>query len=354
MRTSSRITETLLSLLVVMSLSLASLAFVTGQVFAEESAQMLSQSKDTPANTLELLQMQSLKLSDMGKNAMLLDQGGKALEDYSHPLNSHAMLQPQEGQDATNADQSNFSYLAAYGFSGLLIENGVAVGNYLYQYSDSKQAKQSAKIFVDNILKNQATAKLLDEFGSEDETQYSQAISFTGDEGDYMDWFVMNRNETLILLNANGFDAAQLKQAFYSSVAKILGKSSNNPPLFKLYMPLLESYRNSTISPSSVNATQWQIAYAVNQIFLDPSGIWHYGARFSGSNGSRQYFTGRSGQPSNYSSYTWHPSQGSRSILLLEKRWLFIVVCADMFGTPSICNDRWNGSNHHALMTCPC
>lgn len=103
-------------------------------------------------------------------------------------------------------------------------------------------------------------------------------------------------------------------------------------------------------SATATYAASWRTAYNVAWVYNDSSGVPHYGAFFTGSNGRSQYFNGPSGAPSNYSSYNWYG--GSRNILLLEKRWLFATpfYCVDPMGNPQLCQDRWTGSYHHAIL----
>jgi hypothetical protein len=97
-----------------------------------------------------------------------------------------------------------------------------------------------------------------------------------------------------------------------------------------------------------VHAGFWTTASSVQFTHYWPWYEPHYGAYFSGSNGSSQYFTGSSGQPSGYGSWDWW---GTRShVLLLSKSWLFAQACLTWDNNVTTCGDRWTGSSHHALM----
>lgn len=104
-----------------------------------------------------------------------------------------------------------------------------------------------------------------------------------------------------------------------------------------------------SLSPTKVaNAGYWTTAYAVNFTHWDPWYEPHFGARFSGCQGSQQYFTGSSGQPGGYSSYNWWGT--CYYVLLLNKSWLYEPVCGTPPNQLSSCPDRWYGPNHHAYM----
>ena len=110
--------------------------------------------------------------------------------------------------------------------------------------------------------------------------------------------------------------------------------------LMGLMVVILLGVGYATTKPA--HAGYWITAYSV-QFAGWGGGLPHYGAYFSGSNGSSQYFTGSSGAPAAYSSWDWTGS--TNSILLLEKSWLFEIACGW-----SSCDDRWTGNNHHAYM----
>jgi hypothetical protein len=93
----------------------------------------------------------------------------------------------------------------------------------------------------------------------------------------------------------------------------------------------------SSVQPAqAVDQTSYKVDIAFWTSGINP----HYGAFYSGSNGRNQYYTGSSGQPSGYSSWDWWPA--GRSVLLLEKSWLFTHL------------DGFTASNHHAQVDCPC
>lgn len=93
----------------------------------------------------------------------------------------------------------------------------------------------------------------------------------------------------------------------------------------------------------------WIRAYDVGLAYHDSWWVPHYGAFFSGSFGSNQYFTGVTGQPSGYSSWNWWSN--NQDVLLLEKRWLNREECIyDDSPRQVKCRDRWDGNSHHAYM----
>ena len=81
----------------------------------------------------------------------------------------------------------------------------------------------------------------------------------------------------------------------------------------------------------------WKTAIDVKALFYTP--LPHYGATYSASCGSNQYYTGPSGQPAGYDTWNWWPSS-TRWALLLEKSWLIPHPAGF---TPGY---------HHAYMTC--
>ncbi len=84
----------------------------------------------------------------------------------------------------------------------------------------------------------------------------------------------------------------------------------------------------------------WQTAYDVRVAYRTHIIYPHYGAFFSGSHGTAQYYTGSDGEPENYSSWDWWGD--GYKVLLLEKSWLTIF--------PDLYPQRWNPANHHAFM----
>lgn len=93
----------------------------------------------------------------------------------------------------------------------------------------------------------------------------------------------------------------------------------------------------------------WRTAYNIAYAFSDPWYEPHYGAFFSGRYGNAQYFTGPSGDPSDYGSWNWWGS--NYNVLLLSKTWLLAPVCSyPIGGSFQVCTDRWDGNQHHAFM----
>jgi hypothetical protein len=91
-------------------------------------------------------------------------------------------------------------------------------------------------------------------------------------------------------------------------------------------------------------------AYQVAYTFDDPPLVRHYGAWFSGSNGTNPHYLGPGRDQATCNSgsgciSTWSWWGANRAVLLLPKCWLFKDFCLS-----GQIPERWNPSNYKATM----
>lgn len=122
-----------------------------------------------------------------------------------------------------------------------------------------------------------------------------------------------------------------------------------------LLFVLMVSANSATAAPPTAPPTPkgfWSTirAYQVAWAYNDPPLVSHYGAWFSGSNGTSPHYLGPGGDSATCGSgsgciSTWSWWGTNRAVLLLPKCWLYQTMC--LFNQYP---DRWSGNNYQATM----
>jgi hypothetical protein len=160
-------------------------------------AVLLVYSNQTSAQEVQKVQQFAIPTDALSENVRVLSQEMGEKTDEFHPLNT--------ASTSSEADSRNraalFDYSNVYATSLLFTEQGVMIGNFVYQY-DSYEAAQEAA----SLLKRDLRAAL--SLVTESETNFI----LQGDEDDIIEWYIMPKEDTLVLIVANGMEAKSVEE----------------------------------------------------------------------------------------------------------------------------------------------
>ena len=315
------------------------------QILADDGG---NNGEDTPhtvsrANTYLALSQLSLSINDMPNDFKIAESGWFAFSDLTHPLNAPLLSTQNMCAVANNGQRSKCQFTTEYvlGVSGFSTETTTFIGNYLYSFS----SHTGAETIFEDITRSwdgiETAQRVLVASEGMDTTQTSKAIVFTGEFGDVVYWYAALRDNNVILLLVHGIDAELSANTFASLVSSVSHKTSASKPIYSVFLPaVVRSTRADEITTAMVNSSMWLTSYTVGVAFW----TWypHYAARFSGSNGRYQYYTGPSGTPPGFSNWTWY-NDWTRNQLLIDSSWRITHY-----------PESHNASYYHALLDCPC
>ena len=303
---------------------------------------------DTPytvsgVNTYFALSQLSLSVNDLPNDFEMAENGWFAFSDLTHPLNAILLsnLDICAVANSNQRRQCQFTTEYVLGISGFSTETTTFIGNYLYSFPSHTGAE---KIF-EEIARSWDGIEIAQQVSVASEgmntNQTSKAIVFTSEFDDVVYWYAALRDNNVILLLVHGIDAELSANTFASLVSSVSHKTSTSGPIYSIFLPaVVGGTTTDKIIATTANSSMWLTSYTVGVAFW----TWypHYAAKFRGSNGRYQYYSGPSGTPPGFSSWTWY-NDWTHNQLLIDSSW-------------RIANypESHNASYYHALLDCPC
>lgn len=155
-----------------------------------------------------------------------IEAGPVSAADVTQPLN----ISNERIVQSVEAGWELFSYQTAYRVEALVPsgDSAVHIGNYLFRYSDSREADRAATILRDFALSLSGSPSLQLVEPSDQEDFQGQVVTFVGAEGDTIQWFIDTRGEVLVLLTGNSIGNPFAEQTFVSLIGKLSQNSCSD------------------------------------------------------------------------------------------------------------------------------